>query len=344
MNNPFTTAFGVEPLNYIDRISEREKIINDFSSDFPSNFVYLIAGLRGCGKTVFMTNVASAFSLKKDWIVINIGPKENLLENVTSELYEKTNSKFKFLKPELSFSFNGIGLTLKGETPVSSVFVLLKKILDVIKKKNIKVLITIDEVDNSKDIKTFIESYQTLIRERYKIMLLMTGLYENIYKLQEDKSLTFLYRAQKIFLSPLSIQSIAFNYKKYLNVDENLALSLSKLTNGFAYAYQVLGYLFYEKKEKKIDDELINDFDQYLKEYVYDKVFSELSKIEQNIVLSFYSNSDVKLSLIGEKLNIGNKKLSVYRDRLIKKGVIIPISYGIVSFSLPRFKEYLSYK
>ena len=63
MNNPFTTTFGLVPPNYIERIDETNKIVDNFLSDFPSNFVYLITGLRGSGKTVFMTNIGSIFSL-----------------------------------------------------------------------------------------------------------------------------------------------------------------------------------------------------------------------------------------------------------------------------------------
>ncbi len=252
MSNPFSTTFGIEPLNYIERITETKKVIEDFSSDFPSNFVYLITGLRGSGKTVLMTNIANHFLSKEDWIVINVGPKTNLFENIASEIYENSKLKYKFLKAELNFSFSGISLTIKGDNPVSSVFVLIKKMLDILNKKNIKVLITIDEIHNSDEIKTFIEAYQTLIRDKYKIMLLMTGLYDNIYKLQENKSLTFLYRAPKIMVGPLSIASISFNYQKYLNVNENVALQMAKLTKGYAYAYQVLGYLFYENKIKNL--------------------------------------------------------------------------------------------
>ena len=89
---------------------------------------------------------------------------------------------------------------------------------------------------------------------------------------------------------------------------------------------------------------MLYEFDQYLATYVYDKIYSELSFIEQKIVSYFNSNGEVQLSDVGKVLNIDKKKLSVYRDRLIKKGVIRAISYGVVSFTLPRFKEYLSYK
>ena len=36
--------------------------------------------------------------------------------------------------------------------------------------------------------------------------------------------------------------------------------------------------------------------------------------------------------------------MSVYRARLIKKGIINSLGYGKIEFALPRFKEFLEYK
>ena len=140
MNNPFSLTFGIVPNNYIDRSEESKNIIEEFSSETPSNLVYLISGLRGSGKTVFMSSIADYFSKKEDWMVVDPGPKDNILENVASEIYETGKMKHAFLKGEFSFSFQGLTFSLKGETPVSTVNTLLKKMLDVLSKKNKKVL------------------------------------------------------------------------------------------------------------------------------------------------------------------------------------------------------------
>lgn len=344
MENPFSTTFGLEPNNYIKRISEENKIISDFNSINPSNYVYLITGIRGSGKTVLLSSISDEFDKDDKWIVIDPESKENILETIASELYENGKMKHLFTKAEFNFSFQGISLSIHGENPVSSTFSLLKKMLDHVKKKGKKVLITIDEVDNSNELKNFIQTYQTLIRQKYPIMLLMTGLYENVSRLQDDKSLTFLYRAIKIQLGPLSIRTIAVRYQQYLQINEDTSLKLAKMTKGFAYAYQVLGYLFFEKERKEIDLELLAEYDQYLSDYVYEKVYSGLSSKEKEIVLAMGSDENVEIVNIKEKLNMDDKTMGVYRDRLIKKGVIVPVSYGVITFSLPRFNEFLKVK
>ena len=142
-NNPFSMTFGIEPANLINRIKETDKIISEFSGNQTSNYVYIITGLRGSGKTVLLSSIASKLSEDKNWIVVDPGPKDNILENVASEIYETTKAKKLFVKGEFSFSFHGLTFSLKGDEPVTTVNTLLKKMLGYLKDKNKKVLITI---------------------------------------------------------------------------------------------------------------------------------------------------------------------------------------------------------
>lgn len=342
--NPFSTTFGIEPDNFIARIKEQDQIISEFSSGKPSNYVYLITGVRGSGKTVMLTALANYFRDKKDWLVIDPGPKDNILENIASEIYENGKMKYAFLKGEFSFSFHGLTFSIKGKEPVTTVNTLLKKMLDIIKKKNIKVLITIDEVDNSLPMKLFIQEYQSLIRQNYPVLLLMTGLYENVSKLQENKTLTFLYRAPKIQMGPLALNSIALNYEQRLGVSKDISVKLAKLTKGYAYAYQVLGYLMFKQKKSTVDNELLSLFDQYLSDYVYDKVYAGISAKEQEILKSFKTDESIKTKDLCINSKITIQYLSVYRKRLINEGIIVAPSYGSLEFALPRFNEFLQYK
>ena len=341
MINQFSTSFGIEPKNYIQRLKESKQIIDDFKSEEPSNFAYLITGIRGSGKTVLLSYVANYFKNDDDWIVLDSGPRKNMLENVAAELYEKGKSKHLFLKTEFNFSFHGASISISGGNPVSSLMAILQKMLEHIKSKRKKVLITVDEVDNSEDMKEFIQAYQSLIREGYPLMLLMTGLYENVSRLQNDKTLTFLYRAPKIYLGGLPLQSISFTYRKYINIDKELSDKMAALTKGYAYAYQVLGYLMYREDVKEINDELLLSYDQYLSEYVYEKVYAKLSKNEQKFINSLKGIGPTSVEEIRISTGFDTKILSVYRARLIKKGVIVPSNYAYVDFALPRFYEFL---
>ncbi len=75
-------------------------------------------------------------------------------------------------------------------------------------------MIYIDDVSNNQNVKIFIQQFQILLRKEYPIFLLITGLYENVHSLQNEKSLTFLYRAAQIKINNLSLISISESYEK----------------------------------------------------------------------------------------------------------------------------------
>ena len=75
--------------------------------------------------------------------------------------------------------------------------------LESLKKNGKRVLIAIDEVTSTPCMREFVHSFQMFVRQDLPVFLIMTGLYQNIDLLQNEKGLTFLYRAPKITLSPL---------------------------------------------------------------------------------------------------------------------------------------------
>ena len=338
--NPFTIAFGREPASLIKREKQLDQIKQAFLSDNPLTYTYVITGIRGSGKTVLLTSTCSEFKKQDDWIVVELNPDRDMLESLAAKLYENSNVKYKFLKKELSFSFHGLSFSISGENPVYDVENLLEKILTVLKKHGKKVLIAIDEVSNNKEVRTFIHSFQILNRQNLPIFLLMTGLYENVDRLKNDKSLTFLYRAPKIDLDPLDLFQVKNSYKKELEIEDDVAIKLARLTNGYAFAYQTLGYLVYENN-CQFDDDLLVKYDEYLKIFAYDKIWSELSNIDQKVLKSLAKNGSGDVEIIYKELNMKKSTFSSYRDKLIKNGVIQSNGWGFIAFVLPRFKEYI---
>ena len=71
MHNPFSTTFGMEPNNFIQRLEESKQIISEFNDVNPSNYVYLITGVRGIGKTVFYQACEEARRLGADKLCIS---------------------------------------------------------------------------------------------------------------------------------------------------------------------------------------------------------------------------------------------------------------------------------
>jgi len=166
----------------------------------------------------------------------------------------------------------------------------------------------------------------------------MTGLYENIDDLQNERNLTFLHRAPKILLSPLSIGTMAASYQKNLDLDRETSIQLAKLTRGYSYAFQVLGYCMWENGGDQTGAKV--RLKQFLEEYVYDKIWSELSEKDRTIVYAISQTESSRVKDIREKLGMKSNEFSPYKKRLLRKG-IIEEDNGYAIFALPLFDEFV---
>ena len=340
-NNPFTFAFGKKPVQYVPRIAQTNRIVEEYVAVPAVNQIYMVTGVRGSGKTVMMTNIAGILSERNDWIVVELNATRDLLQSLASKLYAVPKLHECFLKARLDFSAFGLGVTIENAAPVTDVEDMVAKMLDQIRKQGMRLLITIDEVVYSEQMKVFVSAFQIFMRQDYPIFLLMTGLYENIYELQNDKSLTFLYRAPKIILEPLSLTAVCQHYMDIFRLDKESAGKMAALTRGYPFAFQVLGYLYWEHRDTKTVQEILPEYDQYLEEYVYSKIWSEMSDKDKEIMQKLAESGDIKVKDLREQLEMSSEQFSVYRERLKRKGVIDTRKYGKISMALPRFEEFI---
>jgi len=339
--NPFTISFGEEPKLMIPRERAVNQVVSAFTSESPSTRVFIITGVRGCGKTVLLSYLEDVFSAKEDWVVVELNPNLNLLESLASLLYEKSKAKFHFAQKSFSFSFKGLTFSLKGDKPISNIESLLEELFSSLAKSKKKVLITIDEVTNSSSMRAFTQEFQILVRKHFPVFLLMTGLYENVRSLKNEKSLTFLYRAMPLDLTALNLNNIKASFQKELSLPEEQAIEFSKLTKGYAFAYQLLGYLAFDANAKKVDEELLHKFDYYLSDFVYQKIYEDLSGRAKEVVKAMSQAEDDRTETIRCLVDMKSNIFSYYRDLLLRSGVCESPSYGHLSFRLPRFKEFV---
>ena len=75
--------------------------------------------------------------------------------------------------------------------------------------------------------------------------------------------------------------------------------------------------------------------------YLYEKIWQELSAIEKDILIAMTQIKSKKVKDIREVLNSKSNDFSVYRTRLIRKGVVYSPSYGELDFTLPLFDKFV---
>ena len=137
---------------------------------------------------------SSELRKSEDWIVVELNPTRDLLQSLAAKIYSIPELHTLFINAKLDFSAFGLGVSIENTAPVTDIENALELMLKYIQKSEKRLLISVDEVTNSKYIRIFASSFQIFLRNDYPIFLLMTGLYENIYNLQNDKVLTFLYQ------------------------------------------------------------------------------------------------------------------------------------------------------
>ena len=338
-DNPFSLSFGIEPAKFISRLTQTNDILSAFTSGASENRVYMITGVRGSGKTVMLSNLADSFRENRDWIVIELSPVRDMLTALASKLYSSKGMDSLFTEEKLNLSAFGIGIQMEHSIPISDIDTAIERMLEVVKRKHKKVLVLVDETIHNEYIRQFATSFQIFIRQKYPLYLLMTGLYENIYDLQNDKSLTFLYRAPKIYLEPLNVNAIANSYRETFSISLEEAVTMAKLTKGYPFAYQVLGYLKWNAGKSADISSVMADYDQHLEEYVYEKIWNDLSEKDRSIVELLARNGEMKVKDLRDALEMKSGAMSVYRDRLIRKGLVDASKYGYLSLILPRFAE-----
>lgn len=116
MDNPFNPSFGRIPAVYLQRkklIADVSQGIENLNSSYTISIVY---GMRGIGKTVFLTAMDRKISAYPDWIVVNLAMGMKLLPSFINSLYLNADSKLKkSFKSIEGLNFSNFGLSLSTD-------------------------------------------------------------------------------------------------------------------------------------------------------------------------------------------------------------------------------------
>lgn len=339
MGNPFTLSFGKKPIEEIARPVQMTEILDAFTAEPVNQQIYMITGVRGTGKTVLLTDISNRLRNMEEWIVVELNPAVDLLQGLAAKLARSEKLSEQMRKAKISLSLPVLGIELSPGARTADLETTIIEMLERLKENGKRLLVSIDEVTNSDEMRIFASAFQMFIRREMPIFLLMTGLYENIEDLQNEKNLTFLYRAPKITLSSLNMNAIASRYRSLFHLEKEEAAEMANLTKGYPFAFQALGYLTWEKKGTYLD--VKEEYRQYLEEFVYEKIWSELSNKDRQLAKGIAESESKEVNAILERLQLSPQEYSPYRKRLVRKGIIDTGERGKLDFSLPMFDEFV---
>lgn len=343
--NPFILAFGEVPEIMLDRERRSTLILNDIRATRPNFRNFMISGLRGSGKTVLLRSIQEVFSKENDYIFVNLdmgdGKTKNLLVQFAAILATLPGMNSLYSKAEVKINLGTVELSLEKSNPFIDIRTEIAKMLGVLKQLGKKVVIMIDEVIDNDSFVEFASAYKELTND-YPVYLIMAGLKENTDNVINNPVNTFLRRAYPIELEGLNITLIREKYQNVLNVSIEEAERLAALTNRYSFAFQALGYAYYEYGAERFLDE----YDNLLELFIYKPLWNKLSNKDRRILSDI--NAVMKESAgkaatadILSKCNLKKNEFSPYRKRLKDSTIINTNEIGIITYNYPRFDVFV---
>lgn len=333
-NNPFTLTYGMKPKTYLsDETSTVEEIVSAFASENPISHSCIITGPRGSGKTALMHAVAKTLQESKQWVVIDLNSSTPLVNDLSARLIDEATSGTGIITLLYLALLGYAGLGFSDDAGR------INFATERLAKRKQNILITIDEAKSDANMVEFANHFQMLVRHGINVFVIVTGLYEDIYKLDE-KSIPLGLRAGKIFLKALNLDKIKNTYKKTLKISDDEALKMAELTKGYPFGFQALGALYWEYRDSKTFDEIVKLYDGTLEDYAYNAIWSELNDSEKLIVRAF-PDDDAKMSIdeLCANTNLPKEEVIKSASRLAAKNICDEPEKGCYTFALPRIRS-----
>ena len=356
----FRPAFGNRP----DRIVGRDDVLShleDSLASYPGSKerATLMMGQRGMGKTALLLEVADR-ARDAGYIVARTTCGDAMLDTLLDILQRDGGRCVQDKKPPvqgfsagaLGFSF---GLTFTEEVARSYGFrVKLEMLCDRLAEADKGVLILIDEVEPScAALVELATTYQELVGEEKNIAIVMACLPAALSEVLNEKTLTFLNRADKIDLGPVSIASVRAYYSSAFSragrsIGDGILDKAARATSGFPYLLQLIGYylLEYSSDGQEITEAILSR--------AYGAAFDELDSDVFRAMLRPLSQGDISflkamaaddgpthVADLQARLGVSQGHVQSYRRRLLDAGVIVAPRRGELDFVIPQLREHL---
>ena len=351
--DPFTRTPGIAGKAYIDN-GIAATIIHNFCSDDSSKYVYKITGLRGSGKSVEYGRVIRTLKNEKNWLVYPLSASGDTISTLIAKMSMEPfiESKRVTTSTGSTTTVGGNALFVSGNETVNvqktvtdnerlySNEAILTQMVSIANEKGYKVLIGIDDIAKTGDTTKLLSIIGSMLLEGLNIYLVVTGLSENIEDFSSEKNLSFFKRADSKKIKTLNKYDITYMYEKLLGVDTTEARRIEELSKDYAYAYQVLGSLYYEKKPGEKLEDIIPDFERIIFRDSYELIWKSLTVGEKEVIKCILKTPNGKADEIKALMkNPGN--YPVYRNRLINKHIVNGDTRGYLSIDLPRFDKFI---
>lgn len=377
--NPYRPGAGLMP-GYIagrdEDIQNVEQMFEALTLNIPTQSI-MFSGLRGVGKTVLINKLQSIAEEKGIFCKhIEIEERNDFISQIAecSQAFLRAVSakeKFKHLvqKPldaikSLMISFNPNDNTFSLSLQDRELYLssnLTQSLTDVFttigetaQKTETPICFFIDEIQYMKQnqLGSLIAALHRTNQLGYPVMVVGAGL-PKIYKmLSDEKSYSerlFLYKQVDSLTYDQSKKAIEEPAKKFhVSYTEDAVAKIIDVTKGYPFFIQQLCQIVYKKTDSdKIEisnvESCISDFLKTLDEGFFKSRYERCAETDKKFVFAMVKCGELPctISNVAKNLHKNVNSISTTRAQLINKGIVYPVRYKELDFTVPEFAGYI---
>lgn len=364
--NPFRPDFGISPRVW----AGRQEVLDDYSlavsvaGTFNRHMV--ISGARGTGKTALL-NELEDIARSQGWIILRAFSHRD----TTTTLSETTIPQAirELLSPTATRSVTGASIAGVGSIttnvekpakPVPTLLTRLRELLDVVEPHGAGVAITVDEIQYTsiEELNILATAVQDLNRDERAISLLVAGVRPGIDELLTHPGTTFMRRAARYHLGPLTQPDTTANLmatteNSSITFSEEAAGVAAELIEGYPYFLQLVGALAWARARAEESTEVRPEHVHHIRDQairllgsqVYAPEVRDLPAAQLNFLqaISRVMNEEHTAHIrdIAAELGRPQRSITDTRGKLIERELIEAAGTGLLRFTLPHFRGYL---
>lgn len=377
--NPYRPGVGLMPTYFAGRdedIQNVEQMFDALTMNVPTQSI-IFSGLRGVGKTVLI-NKLQKIAEDKDIFCKHIEVEErndfiSQIATCAQAFLRKVSTKEKF-KNLIQKPLDAIKALVVSFDPNDSTFSLSLQERELYKSINLTQSLTevfttigetayksetpicffIDEIQymKSKELGSLIAALHRTNQLGYPVMVIGAGL-PKIYKmLSDEKSYSerlFLYKEIGSLTEEQSKKAIEIPAGKFgITYSEEAIKKIILLTKGYPFFIQQMCQIVYKNtNEKEIEyynvEENIDEFFKTLDIGFFKVRYERCADSDKKFVFAMVKCGELPctISNIAKNLHKNVNQISTTRAQLISKGIIFPIRYKELDFTVPEFSGYI---
>ena len=377
--NPYRPGAGLMPLYIAGRDEEIENVSQMFDAltmNIPIQSV-IFSGLRGVGKTVLINRLQTIAEEKEIFCKhIEVEEKNDFISQIaecSQAFLRKVSKKEKFKhliqKPleaikSLMISFdpeeNTFSLSMQdrelylSNNLTQSLTEVFTTIGETAYKTQIPVCFFIDEIQymRQKELGSLIAALHRVNQLGYPVMIIGAGL-PKIYKmLSDEKSYSerlFLYTEIDSLNFEQSKKAIEEPVKKFeITYTDEAIEKIIDITKGYPFFIQQLCQIVYNRTDNKIIqasdiEQSITEFFERLDGGIFGSRYERCAESDKKFICAMVKCGELPctISNVAYNLNKTVTSISTTRAQLISKGIIYPVRYKELDFTVPEFAGYI---